>query len=1012
MALRRSGTEVWRDAVPSAAGRLVLDLCGNLIDGYARRRGPMPVVVVHAARENAGADDDRVPEIVDLVHRAHRPRWLLLRRPAPSAGPEEGADGPAGGPGDPAHGAGRPVPVLDDRTFTAATALVKDVAEGDWENHNRCQYRPYRMPRSLLMAALDQALADTTDGAGGAPDPRAVVARLAELRWRPRPARAPAGFWRSMAALLSPATALGAAIVACVSALAGNVGSPALTAATLGVLLVVATGYGVRRWAGPPWLGPGCRWFATTTFPVHSNSEAPVWSPWHPRLSRATLEDRAAEVVGQLITASGTPSGPAHDAAAVAAEREQARQFCLQLRTLALLEDLRDNHRPAWDLRHRKRTVPPLLLIPRATWASGALPVLRAISDVRSRRSEQDPLLVVAGVSHRDLADLRDPTPLPLPVLSASGSGRELDPLYRAWVTRSLRTGQAPSVNTALPWVLPVPVSSVGPTDCGHPAHTGEQRSTHRVPRSPWLLWSRWTLVATCLLGTTGGALHYQTLKERYCGMGGSVVWDRDLVRTVGGQCVGVVSETDWRPSRDAVLLDASGRAVGAEGLLKAIDEANRRIDPDEEHITLVFAGALSTRAQNRAEAVDVVRQLAGVYLAQHLVNDSQQSNRLPRLRIEIANGGQGMEHQGEMAERIVAFARREPTVVGVVGMGIHTPGSAGAMEQLQRAGLAVIGTTNSATGLARDHRNYVGMAPTDHEQATLLVTSLGAAAGRRAAVLRPEGTGGSGHSYTHDQAKYGHEALSAAGFDVRGPFEYPVEGTSAQLHETAGRICDSGIDVVYLAGRAGYIPSLMTELSTHASCTERSAHRVTVLVGDEASKKSFQDATMPFPAGARLDYTSLTYEEYPRTAQLYDRAAEVFRSGFDRVARPGDTGPSLYADGFLALSHDATTAFHTIAQEAGVPARGGAPVVLAALHSIEFQGSTGYISFRNADAVRPDRRGHGIGRYEVTGSGEGARLRVTGPCGRPAGGSVPLTRVCAQGKEPEASSSSPAGTP
>ncbi|GGV80548.1 hypothetical protein GCM10010294_52960 [Streptomyces griseoloalbus] len=42
-------------------------------------------------------------------------------------------------------------------------------------------------------------------------------------------------------------------------------------------------------------------------------------------------------------------------------------------------------------------------------------------------------------------------------------------------------------------------------------------------------------------------------------------------MRTVDEQCVGVVSETDRRPSRGATVLDAGGRTVGTQGLLEAV---------------------------------------------------------------------------------------------------------------------------------------------------------------------------------------------------------------------------------------------------------------------------------------------------------------------------------------------------------------------------------------------------------------------------------------------------------
>lgn len=70
---------------------------------------------------------------------------------------------------------------------------------------------------------------------------------------------------------------------------------------------------------------------------------------------------------------------------------------------LALFEDLRDNHRRAsWDLRGLKRTRPPVLVLRQVSRENGGIELIRAVSDVRSRRSELDPLLIVAGVAADD----------------------------------------------------------------------------------------------------------------------------------------------------------------------------------------------------------------------------------------------------------------------------------------------------------------------------------------------------------------------------------------------------------------------------------------------------------------------------------------------------------------------------------------------------------------------------------------------------------------------------------
>src|SRR5262249_37300689 len=122
------------------------------------------------------------------------------------------------------------------------------------------------------------------------------------------------------------------------------------------------------------------------------------WSRWQPSKSTHSIRTRAVNAAELMIAAAAE-----EDSAA----RDRARQFHLELRTLALTQDLRDNFAPRkLDLRARKRTVPPRVLLPNATEANGGLALLRAVSDIRSRRSELDPTLFVAAVPAGETVDL------------------------------------------------------------------------------------------------------------------------------------------------------------------------------------------------------------------------------------------------------------------------------------------------------------------------------------------------------------------------------------------------------------------------------------------------------------------------------------------------------------------------------------------------------------------------------------------------------------------------------
>jgi hypothetical protein len=96
------------------------------------------------------------------------------------------------------------------------------------------------------------------------------------------------------------------------------------------------------------------------------------------------------------------------------------------------------------------------------------------------------------------------------------------------------------------------------------------------------------------------------------------------------------------------------------------------------------------------------------------------------KVRLLAVNADQNMAFSGLVADRILAIARHDPTVVGVVGMGRNTSASQAAIRRLNDAGLAIVDPVNSSDQLPM-LAHYYGLAATDHDEAV--------AAGRSAAV-------------------------------------------------------------------------------------------------------------------------------------------------------------------------------------------------------------------------------------------------------------------------------------
>ncbi|NED89756.1 ABC transporter substrate-binding protein, partial [Streptomyces sp. SID11233] len=194
-----------------------------------------------------------------------------------------------------------------------------------------------------------------------------------------------------------------------------------------------------------------------------------------------------------------------------------------------------------------------------------------------------------------------------------------------------------------------------------------------------------------------------------------------------------------------------------AEKLIRRQNE-----DIGNDYFTVVYAGPLNAPADGTFSATKGTEELGGVALAQGEFNKKHG----PDMRVLIANGGVDMSHQVEMAERIAAYARRDPTVVGVVGLGRSLKTTSDAVTTLRHAGLPVVSGTNSAPGMPAAHDNWFSLAAPDDFQARQLavIAEQLAKEGKTRALLLARRTKGTGDTYTTSQAGQFRKALTDKG--------------------------------------------------------------------------------------------------------------------------------------------------------------------------------------------------------------------------------------------------------
>ncbi|MFE7573665.1 ABC transporter substrate-binding protein [Streptomyces sp. NPDC057521] len=942
--------EVWRDTAENEAASAVFHFVQQLIDGYRHNRPVMPLVVLQAADADVPPDvDARVEQIVRQVHRANQPRRVPLRL----------LDG---------HG---------DSPYDAALDMVRTLTEKPWETRGGSQYKPFAFPRSRLLGAIEQAtgavLRDPDPGCSRDQRDERILEELSALRWRAG-RRGRGTWWTALRESVRPETFVGAVVIAVLGVLLGEIGWLPTMLVAVGAVLGLAV-IRLATTSAPPllWLRRASRWFATTSSLAAASTGYPSdgWSRLSPSGSWRVIRARAAVVAGRVADA--------------AAGDELSRQFHLELRVQALLEDLRNNYRPhAWDWRRGKRTVPPVVFLPRAVQSNGGVQLINAVNNVRSRRSEVDPLLLLASLPAAEI--LRHTPPLPPdppPVHTGAARAR-----YEDWVGH-LSVGQSPSGTATPAWVLRLPLS----TDQLTHEHAHAQLSTQRVRRT-WVWWvmSRTTLaglMAGALLGTMLVSNH---LANRYC-HGPLTDVDTDSVRLAGPgggdkECIGVATSTRVRFAEDNGLeLDGAGAGVTFDRIERAVAEENASIEPGDKYVTLIYAGPFTApSAEGTRKALE---ELTGVYLYQHHTNTLDFS---VKLRVLTANGGQDMLQQIPAVKKIIEVAGRDPSVVGVVGLGRDTTDSPEATALLQRAGLPVVDTTNSGGYLATDYSNYFGLAATDQEQADALgLVAKQVAAGApgthkpRALVLSRKLVNNDKDRYTVEQRKVGSAMLAKSGFALSEPVEYDLgRRSSADLDRPVQQICaaDPAPDALYFAGRVEDVSNLMSRLAH--SCARRP---ITVFTGDDLTKTRL-DASTDTTKNVTLYHTALAPMGRGRADGFYEEShralAKLLPEGgtLPRLPASKPYEDPLFASGQSVMSYSATAALYDAASHGD--AVNSAAETWANLYAVNLRTMpTGTITFRGFIPYEA-QAGHGLDVVQITYPDGRSHARVI--CGRAAG--------------------------
>ncbi len=379
----------------------------------------------------------------------------------------------------------------------------------------------------------------------------------------------------------------------------------------------------------------------------------------------------------------------------------------------AFLEDLRHAYlRRPWRIQGWRRTAYPIVMIDDIDPGTTGHTLLRLINDVRNETGRNDPLLVVC-------ASARPPRPSAAPAIGPD----DLESAYRGWAKALPKKRRARGPGAWI-WSIDEPAVPATETNGAETGRAGGDGPPAFVPPKPPWFARRTVAVVACLVvvGSAGGIV---AVRSGWPGCGHSPL-DRDVsVREIGGQCIGLSASNGFRFNDQLgqrLLVDVQRRIFTQNEEVRDQWEAGGRHRP---LVTLVYLGTLTGRKIDRLpdeEAYAAEREdLEGLAVAQYDGIRTSGVPSKPLLRVVIANAGFQMRYAKEAATMIVDLARRDRTLIGVVGLVESRKVTGTALGLLHDAGILAVAPTLSADGMYRYSKLYLQVSAPNLDQARLV---------------------------------------------------------------------------------------------------------------------------------------------------------------------------------------------------------------------------------------------------------------------------------------------------
>ncbi|WP_156721956.1 ABC transporter substrate-binding protein [Streptomyces apocyni] len=412
-----------------------------------------------------------------------------------------------------------------------------------------------------------------------------------------------------------------------------------------------------------------------------------------------------------------------------------------------------------------------------------------------------------------------------------------------------------------------------------------------------------------CLALLVGLGLLVVTLLPDECGEG---------LEEVGGECVGVTATDSLKGDPEIQSLITAIAEENAS--VKKAWETPEKGSPRIPYARIALMMPFTSDDTSTMTAEEMRRALAGAYTAQLEANAATG----PHYQLLLANDGKDLDKWRPAVDRLIGMTDDESPLVGVLGMPSSTPETLKAVEALGEHRIPSVGPI--LTGTTMKDSYLFKTSPSNALLVDALVKYLAKEPGDRGFLVADNRQK---DAYSLDLRDQFEDRFSDTyGLDKNRAYYLGITGEDAgiprRFSSVAQKVCVTGSDTVFFAGRDRDLPYLIRHLVKEPACDNSKPLRILKVgigLDTEHSKpeltQQMRDANITLVNAASVDpawWEDKTHKERPEGLAHFLEQFEEVEKKHELGERPLDDGYSImYRDSFTVLSEAFDQAYNEI---------------------------------------------------------------------------------------------------